>query len=78
MAIAARTSASIVPDSELSAPTLMFGPEVSTHDAAFAESGSVALLPQPDSNRLVAATTLPALTAVLDISSAHRAAGAQK
>ena len=33
----------MVPDSELSAPTLMFGPEVSTHDAAFVESDSVAL-----------------------------------
>jgi hypothetical protein len=52
-----------VPESEFSAPTLMVGAEVSTHDAAFAESDSVALLPQPDNNRLVAATTLPAARA---------------
>jgi hypothetical protein len=55
----------MVPDSEFSAPTLMLGPDVSTHDAAFAESDSVALLPQPDNNRLVAATTLPAARADL-------------
>jgi hypothetical protein len=53
----------MVPDSEFSAPTLIVGPDVSTHDAAFAESDSVALLPQPDNNRLVAATTLPAARA---------------
>jgi hypothetical protein len=50
----------IVPDSEFSEPTLTVDPDVSTHDAAFAESDSVALLPQPASTRLVAATTLPA------------------
>jgi hypothetical protein len=50
----------MVPDSEFSAPTLMVDPDVSTHDATFAESDSVALLPQPASTRLVAATTLPA------------------
>jgi hypothetical protein len=55
----------MVPDSEFRAPTLMVGPDVSTHDAAFAESDSVALLPQPDNNRLVAATTLPAARADL-------------
>jgi hypothetical protein len=55
----------MVPDREFSAPTLMVGPDVLTHDAAFAESDSVALLPQPDNNRLVAATTLPAARADL-------------
>jgi hypothetical protein len=55
----------IVPDREFRAPTLMVGPDVSTHDAAFAESDSVALLPQPDNNRLAAATTLPAARADL-------------
>ncbi len=53
----------IVPDSEFNEPTLMVGPEVSTHDAAFAESVSPALLPQPASSRLAAATTLPATSA---------------
>jgi hypothetical protein len=38
----------------------MVDPDVSAHDAAFAESDSVALLPQPDNNRLTVATTLPA------------------
>jgi hypothetical protein len=51
----------MVPESELSAPTLIVGPDVSTHDAVFAESDSVALLPHPDNNRLVTATTLPAV-----------------
>ena len=55
----------MVPDSEFSAPTLIVGPDVSTHDSAFAASVSVALLPQPASNRLVAATTLPAARADL-------------
>ena len=53
----------MVPDSEFSEPTLMVGPEVSTQDSAFAASVSLALLPQPDSNRLVAATKLPAARA---------------
>jgi hypothetical protein len=53
----------MVPDSELSAPTLIVGPDVSTQDVAFAESDSVALLPHPDNNKLVAATTLPAARA---------------
>ena len=53
----------MVPDSEFSAPTLMVSPEVSTHDSAFAESDSVALLPQPASTRLDAATMLPATSA---------------
>ena len=54
----------MVPDSEFSEPTLMVGPEVSTHDSAFAESVSVALLPQPANSRLVTATTLPALAPI--------------
>ncbi|WP_234783655.1 hypothetical protein [Mycolicibacterium celeriflavum] len=53
----------MVPDSEFSAPILTVGPEVSTHDAALAESDSVALLPQPDSSNAIAATTPPALKA---------------
>jgi hypothetical protein len=56
----------IVPDNEFSAPTLIVEPEVSTHDVAFAESDSVALLPQPDSNpdnNVSAPATLPAARA---------------
>jgi hypothetical protein len=53
----------IVPESEFRAPTLMVGPDVSTHDCAFAASFSVALLPQPASNKPVAATTLPTVRA---------------
>jgi hypothetical protein len=55
----------MVPDSEFRAPTLIVGPEVSTHDSAFAAFSSVALLPQPANSRLVAATTLPAAKADL-------------
>jgi hypothetical protein len=54
----------MVPDREFSDPTLMVDPEVSTHDSAFAESVSVALLPQPANSRLTAATMLPAASAV--------------
>jgi len=50
----------MVPDREFSAPTLIVGPDVSTHDWAFAASVSLALLPHADNNRLAATTTLPA------------------
>lgn len=56
----------MVPDSEFKAPTLMVSPEVSTHDSAFAESVSLALLPQPASSRLAAVTTHPAVSAERD------------
>jgi hypothetical protein len=55
----------MVPDSEFNDPTLTVGPAVSTHDSVFAASVSLALLPQPLSNRLVAKTTLPAARADL-------------
>jgi hypothetical protein len=55
----------IVPDSELSEPTLMVEPSVSTHDAALAPSVSLALLPQPTNNRLDVAIKLPATRADL-------------
>jgi len=48
-----------VPDSEFSDPTLMVGPEVSTHDSVPTASVSPALLPQPASSSPVTATTLP-------------------
>ncbi len=53
----------MVPDNEFSEPTLMFGPDVSTHESDFAVSFSVALLPQPDSARpTVTATPVAAKT----------------
>jgi hypothetical protein len=55
----------MVPDSEFKEPTLTVGPEVSTHDWAFAESDSVALLPQPASSRPAVATMLPVASADL-------------
>jgi hypothetical protein len=55
----------MVPDNEFNEPTLIVGPDVSTHDCAFAESDSVALLPQPASNRPAAATMLPVASADL-------------
>jgi hypothetical protein len=55
----------IVPDNEFSEPTLIVGPEVSTHDVAFAESDSVALLPQPANSKALAATMLPVASADL-------------
>jgi hypothetical protein len=50
----------IVPDREFNDPTLIFGPEVSTQDAAFAVSVSLARLPQPASSKLATAIKLPA------------------
>ena len=67
-AMASRTVTSeiaIVPDSEFSEPTLMVEPEVSTHDSAFAESDSVALLPQPANSSAPAAMMLPVASADL-------------
>src|ERR1700687_1527657 len=67
-AMASRTVTSdsaIVHDSEFSDPTLIVGPEVSTHDCVFAASVLLALLPQPDNSKLVATTTLPAARAGL-------------
>ncbi|BBX02955.1 hypothetical protein MMOR_38910 [Mycolicibacterium moriokaense] len=55
----------IVPDSEFSEPTLIVGPEVSTHDSAFAESDSVALLPQPANSSALTARMLPVVSADL-------------
>ena len=55
----------MVPDSEFSEPTLMFDPEVSTHDAASVDVVSLALLPQPARTRAAVATTLPATRADL-------------
>ncbi|BBX93029.1 hypothetical protein MBOE_46780 [Mycolicibacterium boenickei] len=52
-----------MPDSEFNDPTLIFGPEVSTQEAAFAASVSLARLPQPARSRLVAAIKLPAASA---------------
>jgi hypothetical protein len=79
----------MVPDNEFSEPTLIVGPDVSTHDVAFAESDSVALLPQPANSSALTATMLPVASADLlneerrgsridslsHISSAHRADG---
>src|SRR6476660_6427715 len=61
----------MVPDSEFSEPTLTFGPEVSTHDAASVAVVSLALLPQPVRIRAAVATRLPA--AMADLLSGGRA-----
>jgi hypothetical protein len=67
-AMASRTVTSeiaIVPDNEFSEPTLIVGPDASTHDVAFAESDSVALLPQPANSSALTATMLPVASADL-------------
>jgi hypothetical protein len=50
----------IVPDSEFNDPTLIFGPDVSTQDVAFAVSVSLARLPQPARSKPATAIKLPA------------------